>query len=134
MISCYELRLGNHVLLNGNLQRVTKITSTTISTINVEENNGRTDSEYSVDQIDPVPMTNEVLEQCGFIFHNYFKFWQLKTLGNSSEMEIDRDYYVIDLMRKAIVKKLASLHQLQNVYFMLKGRELILHKATMANA
>ena len=37
-------------------------------------------------------------------------------------------------MHKPIIKNLASLHQLQNVYFMLKGRELKLHKTTIATA
>jgi hypothetical protein len=32
-------------------------------------------------------------------------------------------------MHKPIIKNLASLHQLQNVYFMLKGRELKLYKS-----
>jgi hypothetical protein len=31
---------------------------------------------------------------------------------------------VLDFMRKPILKKLTSLHQLQNIYFLLKGREL----------
>jgi hypothetical protein len=50
-----------------------------------------------------------------------------------SEMDIDNDYDVIDFMHKPVVRHLASLHQLQNVYFMLKGRELKLDKTTTAN-
>jgi len=48
-------------------------------------------------------------------------------------MDIDSDYDVIDFMRKPVVKNLVSLHQLQNAYFMLKGRELKLYKTTIAN-
>jgi hypothetical protein len=82
-----------------------------------------------------VPLTDDVLKQCGFVYHDYFKFWQLKTTGitsEMSEMDIDNDYDVIDFMHKPVVRHLASLHQLQNVYFMLKGRELKLDKATIA--
>jgi hypothetical protein len=28
------------------------------------------------DQVQPVPLTDVILQQCGFIFHQYFKFWQ----------------------------------------------------------
>jgi hypothetical protein len=133
MISCYELRLGNHVLANKNLQQVSMITGTSVFTSDTEESHEHAASEHSFGQIEPVPLTDDVLKQCGFVYHDYFKFWQLITTGTRSEMDIDRDYDVIDFMRKPIIKKLASLHQLQNVYFTLKGRELKLYKATIAN-
>ena len=131
MISCNELRLGNRVLVDKNLQQVSMITGTAVFTIDAEEGHEPAASEHSSDQIEPVPLTDDVLKQCGFVYHDYFKFWQLKT-GITSEMDIDSDYDVIDFMHKPIIKKLASLHQLQNVYFMLKGRELKLYKTTIA--
>jgi len=131
MISCHELRLGNRVLVNDNLHLISGITSTTVFTIDVQGSGEQAESEYSLEKIEPVPLTDEVLKSCGFIFHDYFKFWQLLTTGIRSEMDIDRDYDVIDFMRKPIIKKLASAHQLQNVYFMLKGRELKFDKKTM---
>ena len=131
MISCHELRLGNRVLVNENIQQVSVITGTTVFAINPEESGEEAASEYSLENVQPVPLTDEVLKECGFVFHDYFKFWQLLTTGIRSEMDIDRDYDVIDFMRKPIIKKLSSLHQLQNVYFMLKGRELKLNKKTM---
>lgn len=134
MISCNELRLGNRVLVNGNLQKVSKITGTSVFTVDADEGNGPTASEHTQEQLQPVRMTNELLKQCGFVYHDYFRFWQLKTTGIRSEMDIDRDFDVIDFMRRPIVKNLASLHQLQNVYFMLKGREMILFNATIAKA
>jgi hypothetical protein len=135
MISCNELRLGNRVLVDKNLQQVSMITSTAVFTIDAEEGHEPAVSEHSSDQIEPVPLTDDVLKQCGFVYHDYFKFWQLKTTGitsEMSEMDIDNDYDVIDFMHKPVVRHLASLHQLQNVYFMLKGRELKLDKATIA--
>jgi hypothetical protein len=44
-------------------------------------------------------------------------------------MDIDPDYNVLDFMRRPVVKKLSSLHQVQNVYFFLKGEELGLEPA-----
>src|SRR4051812_21456694 len=118
MISCYELRLGNRVLVNGQLQQVSLITGTTAFTKDAGESGEQAPVEYSLEKIQPVPLTDEVLAECGFVFHDYFKFWQLITTGIRTEMDIDLNYDVIDFMRRPIVKKLASLHQLQNVYFM----------------
>ena len=130
MIPCNELRLGNRVLVNENLQQVSMITGTAVFTIDEEGGNEPKASEHSSDKIEPVPLTDEVLKQCGFIYHDYFKFWQLMTTGVMSEMDIDSDYDLIDFMRRPIIKKMVSLHQLQNVYFMLKGRELRLYDTT----
>jgi hypothetical protein len=124
MISCYELRLGNWVLVNGNFQQVSMITGTTVSTIDAEDSSEQAASNYGLEKLEPIPLTDELLKECGFIYHHYFKFWQLVTKGIRSEMDISPDYEVIDFMRKPVLKKLTSLHQLQNVYFMLKGREL----------
>ena len=123
MISCYELRIGNYVLVDGNLQEVSAITSTTVSTFDAEKNEEEV-SEHRLQSIQPIPLTDDILQQCGFVYHDYFKFWQLITTGIRSEMNISPDYEVIDFMRKPILKKLTSLHQLQNIYFLLKGREL----------
>jgi len=132
MISRYELRLGNRVLVDKNLQQVSMITGATVFTNDVEESHEQKVSEQSFEQIESVPLTDDVLKQCGFVYHNYFKFWQHITTGITSEMDINSDYDVIDFMRRPIIKKMASLHQLQNVYFMLKGRELKLNETTIA--
>src|SRR4051812_36040557 len=108
MISCNELRLGNRVLVDNNLQQVCRITGTAVFTIDAEESHEQAASEHSSEQIDPVPLTDDVLKQCGFVYHDYFKFWQLVTTGIRSEMDIDSDYDVIDFMHKPIIKNLAS--------------------------
>jgi hypothetical protein len=124
MISCYELRIGNYVLVDENLQQVSAVNHTTASTLAVEDNNEQVASEHTLGNIQPIPLTDDILKECGFVYHDYFKFWQLITTGIRSEMNISPDYEVIDFMRKPILKKLTSLHQLQNIYFLLKGREL----------
>jgi hypothetical protein len=122
MISCYELRIGNYVLVNGNFQQVFAINRTVAFV--AEEDNEEMASEHNLENVQPIPLTEDILTQCGFVYHDYFKFWQLITTGIRSEMNISPDYEVIDFMRKPILKKLTSLHQLQNIYFLLKGREL----------
>jgi hypothetical protein len=132
MISCYELRIGNCVLVDEMLQTVSAISSTAVSTFDVEENNEQSVSEHDLESIQPVVLTDDILKQCGFAYHDYFKFWQLITTGIRSEMNVSPDYEVIDFMRKPILKKLTSLHQLQNIYFLLKGRELKFSKKALA--
>ena len=123
-MSCYELRLGNYVLVNKNLLKISGITPTTVSTIDANEQSEQIVLQHNLSDIQPVPLTDDVLKQCGFAYHDYFKIWQLRTTGPKSELDIDRDYNVIDFMRKPLVSKLTSLHQLQNSYFMMKGEEL----------
>lgn len=123
MISCYELRLGNHLVVNGSLQQVSSITRNTVFTVDSKQESAQT-IESDLEKVEPVPLSTTVLSQCGFVYHEYFKFWQLITTDSRSEMDIDSDYHVLDFMRKPVLKRLTSLHQLQNIYFMLKGREL----------
>jgi len=133
MISCYELRVGNYVLVDGNLQQVSTIKSTSISTVDAGKKTEQLASEHPLERIQPIAMTDDVLKQIGFVYHDYFKFWQLIISGSRSEIDINSDYDVIDFMRKPIIKKLTSLHQLQNLYFMLKGREMPLHQKIFAH-
>lgn len=73
MISCYELRLGNRVLVNDKLQQVSVITATTVFTIDAEESNEQTASEYSLEKLGGIALSDELLKECGFVFHHYFK-------------------------------------------------------------
>jgi hypothetical protein len=133
MIPSNELRIGNYVLCEGQLERLAMINNKT-SAIEVEKANVDEKGEIGFSNIQPVLLTDDILRQCGFIYHDYFKFWQL-IVGKDelrSEMDIDRDYNIIDFMRRPLVKKVSSLHQLQNIYFMLKGQELLFqHTATV---
>jgi len=115
------------VLVDESFQRISAINRTTASTLEGEEKNEPLSLQYNLEDVEPVALTDDILKQCGFVFHDYFKFWQLITTGIRSEMNISPDYEVIDFMRKPILKKLTSLHQLQNIYFLLKGRELEFH-------
>jgi hypothetical protein len=130
MMSPNELRIGNYVLVDENVQEVSLIKNTTVSTIDAQTKD-EVISEYSFQRIQPVPLTNSILQQLGFVYHEYFKFWQLITTGIRSEMNISPDYEVIDLKRKPAHEKLTSLHQLQNIYFLLKGRELKFSKKVL---
>ena len=130
MINSYELRLGNYVLVDQNMEQVSMINGTfsaTTALANGAVNREDMTKKHSLESLQPVLLTDTVLEQCNFVYHDYFKFWQLVTgtAENRSEMDIDGDYNILDFMRRPVVKKVTSLHQLQNIYFMLKGKELV---------
>jgi hypothetical protein len=51
MISCYELRIGNYVLVDENLQEILIIANKTASTTSTDENNEQVGSEQSLEHI-----------------------------------------------------------------------------------
>jgi hypothetical protein len=129
MIPYNELRIGNYVFYEDSVVRIAMINHkeapgewSSVSTGGEK----KFASGLSFESIQPVPLSDVVLERCNFIYHDYFKFWQLVAGSGEyrSEMDIDGDFNVLDFMRRPIVKKVASLHQMQNIYFMLKGKEL----------
>jgi len=112
MIPRQELRLGNWIMKDDSGQYF-------------EVKKGVDIDDQSVDYT-PVPITPQVLMKYGFIFHDYFKLWQKnKTVnGTGPDMELDPDFWVLDFSHRRIGVELKSLHQLQNLYFSLKGKEL----------
>ena len=137
MISCQELRTGNFILVNDRLRKVTFIsnnhTSANQSLVGVEDANHEDNEKYTVEDIQPVPMSEAILLQCHFSYQQHFNFWQLiDTDGRRTEMNIDPDYTLIDFMRRPVVKNIASLHQLQNIYYMLFNKELNFDAQTTA--
>lgn len=132
MIPSHELRLGNYVLVEQKIEQVSMINAVSSATTALTGRAGEnTEAKMPqpLENLLPVPLTDAVLRQCHFVFHDYFNFWQLLsgTGETRSEMDIDRDYNILDFMRRPVVKKLTSLHQLQNIYFMLKGKEITFH-------
>ena len=128
MILCNELRLGNYFLLDGQPHRVSMLNGTRHgdTTVGYEDEGDQHQHTCTPAQLQPVPLNEELLKQAGFRYHPYFQFWQKIDMGpeGRSEMDIDRDYNVIDFMRRPIVKGISSLHQLQNIFYSLKGKEL----------
>ena len=124
MIPCHELRIGNYFLLNDQLHQVSMVNGNGSAAVGYEEEG--TVHTCPLAQAQPVPLSDELLQQAGFHYHPYFQFWQKIEQGPDglSELDIDRDYNVIDFMRRPVVKGLHSLHQLQNIFYTLKGREL----------
>src|SRR4051812_15517109 len=128
MIQAHELRIGNYVLINGTCQQVNSISAghhlTDSAMIAYRIGIAEAEEYCSSSRVQPLPLSKEVLAGCGFEFHEHFKFFQKKRDGRGTDMEINEDYDILDFIRKPVVKKISSLHQLQNIYFALKGNEL----------
>ena len=130
MIAQNELRIGNFILIDDASHKICLINSGSNSAdasfIGYEHEGKTSNVSCTSTQVKPVPLTDKVLEQCGFTYQDYFKFWQKaeSVNGKKTEMDIDKDYNLIDFMRRPVVKNIVSLHQLQNLYFSLKGKEI----------
>lgn len=81
---------------------------------------------------EPIPLTPDILEKCGFVLNNLTENWELTE--NQNIIGIDKDDFSTFIggtnsdygfagTLKSCVK---SLHQLQNLYFALTGSELTL--------
>ena len=127
MINANELRITNKVYDNGKI--------CTIESINAFAD-GEADV-YLVETgnagmfIDPIPLTEDILLKCGFEKHsNSNEFWNLYTLKNgwyiSQALHIEDSagvnfgcfYWSGEFI------EIKHLHQLQNLFFCLCGKEL----------
>lgn len=121
MIKSNELRIGNLVSRRGE-------TSVVVS-LDREDVWVRLGGEYGdferwyFESIDPIPLTPEILEKCGFEEQMYSK-------GTWSCGEVSlliRDFQPVTMGRddyELFGKPLQYLHQLQNLVFALTGEEL----------
>ena len=112
-----ELRIGNWVIIisTGQIACITSVDKN----IGVKVNNSPI--YLSIDDIKPIPVTEEILLKCGFEKDN--EYFSLKNLhynienkrfyiGNDHVSSGHNDAYIL------------HLHQLQNLYFALTNQEL----------
>lgn len=132
MIDAKELRIGNYILLRNKLVMVGGIPNVYKLLIPGEQ------YAVEVEEFGPIPITEKLLLKCGFkyvgaeingeIVQQFFlsdlknicfgrnnNGIYLCTLYNNGYAEIDR---------LSIIKRVTYLHQLQNLYFDLTGKEL----------
>ena len=86
------------------------------------------DIEYYAQKFSPIPLTPEVLEQCGFSFHRASGLWYISHQTDEKEASIilDKDFNVLDNALNPVGIQLHYLHQLQNVYADFTEKELSL--------
>lgn len=132
MINIKELRIGNYVYPkneNGKPSKIGKVLGITGHLVCVEGNN----SPYDYHLLEPILITPEIMEKCGFTLIDD-KYYSSPNIADKLAIFVDltgrlyisivderfeRGYEDIPFNTFA-----GYLHQLQNVYFTLTGREL----------
>ena len=133
MIKANELRIGNHVLdIEGIPGIITSLHRSGYCGIESDGDNYKVWPLYSVN---PIPLTPEILEKCGFKKYSHEPGY---SLGSDEKDEICDEYSfgkltIMDWGNGFVLSnsfsfdlriELKYLHQLQNLYFALTGEEL----------
>lgn len=134
-----ELRIGNYVNTDMGIGQVLRITESIFNTNYTNEDcnvtidiDGRFLSKEE-EEIDGIPLTEEILLKCGFKkinhIHGYvFYTYERKTSRNCYCYEMPLDIYLDS--HRAVVgnfnakKPIQYLHQLQNLFYAVNGEEL----------
>ena len=125
MIAANELRIGNWVLWNG----PDHVENAKISAISNEEVAFKCGDYGLINEIQPIPLTPEILEKCGLkngnseldrnVFYSTNKHLAQFSVNISGSFGI---YVGVFIALRSV--HLEYLHQLQNIYFALTGEEL----------
>jgi hypothetical protein len=131
MILKNELRIGNYVDYERTTHVVTRLLEYFVSH-DWYKTIGKDDYDTSYDSINPIPLTPELLGKCGFkkrgvryIDYIHEGLDEL-TLDPSYDNEY-RLYVEAGEYTRVIADHIKHLHQLQNLYFALTGRELTIN-------
>lgn len=128
MIDTRELRLGNCIIVNGSTDRgvMCKVVSVYSGFVHIDSS--KTSSPCDKGIIFPVPITAELLLNCGFTYNAIDDCFdrlniRVRILGYSIcafigfEVGFGKEWHDANI-------EIKSLHQLQNLYFSLIGKEL----------
>lgn len=129
MINPLELRLGNKVFytVNGDKKHIGEITQIARTEDGIK---ATIDYHYPLSFGDPIPLTPEILEKCGFVgkYKSCGYSYQKNIIHLSSQDEDDNgkpiENYVLHFYDDYKGKPIYYLHELQNLYFARVGEEL----------
>lgn len=123
MIQTNELMLGNYVLHGDKPIKVTGITENRIASFG-NETGVRLVFSIKVDEIEPIPITEEILEKCGFDKHADLSVNKKECFSNLEDQKIlyyeESDCYLL----VGCTRYFKYLHELQNIYFLLNKEPL----------
>ena len=111
MIKIEELRVGNWVYIEGSRQQIDAIENATAPE--------KCEVDYTlIKHVHPIPLTEELLtEKCGFRRNHYGGLY----LYGKFDFDLTKEgYFLVD----DVGVYCKHLHQLQNLYFALTGKEL----------
>jgi hypothetical protein len=138
LIDTTELRIGNIVLVNGEMTKVKNILDFCIN-MTFNKWSGDRDDEIAIDEVFPVVLTEEILIKCGLEFKQYgqsdntkhISFWDYDC-DDLLTIEFDPIHGIgimlfedgFNIHHNRII---LYLHQFQNIIFELTGKELLIN-------
>lgn len=128
MVKANELRKGNLFLYKGNITEVVGIDQN--DNIIIDNNYYDEGIEHvKEDDGDPIPLTSEWLERCGFEkISEYHPEGPIYRGGIQIQLDVCYGYKFVDIHAAGSLNslrvQLQYLHQLQNLFFALTGEEL----------
>jgi len=132
MITANQLRIGNYIASDHFKDRdvIVKVRFILNDHAIVEHPNGVSDPLLYKGEMRAIKLTEEILLKCGFRFDKSTSDIKLFLTVPNLSLEIHATFYhgkfVIELVNHLvpIVTEVEYLHQLQNLYFALTGKEL----------
>lgn len=123
MVKASELRVGNWIIAGDtNLHGQVEIINKPMNEVWLVVPETDYDSwDFDFDQVLPIPLTPDILEQCGFKELSPTKYRYNNLIIRRSQA-LTRWYY---LRAGGWSTTIESLHKLQNLYFALTGEEII---------
>jgi len=125
MINYKEARAGNIVMYDNRLFQIESI-SRSLPCLNTDE--------FGIGVVDwnninPIPLTPEILEKCGFEWSIYHQAWHKQGfVFDLSERSVGGFFmHKSRLNSEIICPEIQYLHQLQNLYFALTNSELTIN-------
>lgn len=117
-----QLRIGNKVLHNGVVKTVDLISPGYIAFLEDRPNKDSFGEWVDLDDVEFIELTEEILLECGFIafgqgyIHENMRYTDL--------FKIREDGFIVFVANDNYITKIKHLHQLQNLYYALKNKEL----------
>lgn len=139
MIDIRELRIGSSVLLCGNRVKVTELSQEQIAVGNyVEREGSKFPIGYTSDQIDPIPITEELLRELGFegatTPEEGWYYGIEKVFEREFDSPIEEDYHIFlaqhegglyQLQVLGVLAFVRNLHELEAFVYLTTKQELI---------
>lgn len=116
-----ELRYENWVIYNDELWQINAVDG---SADEVDLYNGDHASDVDIDDIEPIPLTEQILVDCGFELDETATDFLLDKTVTKKDFGIYISATTFDFYNGIFSQTIKSLHQLQNLYFALTGAEL----------
>lgn len=116
-----DFRIGNLVVYNGSVFRVTRISKNIITA-----DRGKGDVDFTLKDLQPLKITEFWLEKFGFKKDKITDFHYLGICNDWSNIYFDAKHQILDLSisgHSAVLKQIIHVHQLQNLYHSLSGND-----------